>query len=68
MTNKEAVVDVLSKYGCMTSKEIAVMVMRDYELSVTPAQVAGSLRPLIAQGLAASSKDSYGKTKYWLNK
>lgn len=66
MNNKEAVVDVLGKYGCMTSKEIAVMVFHDYELSITPAQAASVVRPLVAEGLAASSKDSYGKNKYWL--
>lgn len=68
MDKKEAVVKVLDTYGCSTSKEIAVLALRDFGLALTPAQVAGTMRPLIAKGLAASSKDSKGATKYWLTK
>ena len=31
-----------------------------------PAQVAGALRPLVAQGKAANSKDGRGQTRYWM--
>lgn len=66
MENKEVVVRVLKDYGCSTSKEIAVLALRDYDVSMSPASAAGALRPLVAAGLAANSKDGYGKVKYWL--
>lgn len=67
-TNKEMVVEVLAEYGAMTSRQIAVQVNNKIGVVLTPAQVAGALRPLVAQGKAANSKDAKGKTVYWLNK
>ena len=64
-TNKEMVVEILNEYGAMTSRQIAVQINNKMGVSLTPAQVAGALRPLIAQGKAANSKDAYGKTVYW---
>ena len=66
MTNKEMVVEVLQNYGAMTSRQIAVQIFNKLGVSVTPAQVAGVLRPMIVAGQAANSKDEYGKMKYWL--
>jgi hypothetical protein len=66
MSNREMVVEVVDKYGAMTSKQAANLVYREYGITLTPAQVAGSLRPLVAQGKAATSKDAYGKTVYWI--
>lgn len=65
-TNKDYVVDVLSKYGAMTSRQIAVQVNVKHGITLTPSQVAGALRPLIAKGLAANSKDERNQTRYWL--
>ena len=66
MKNKDMVVSVLRDYGAMTSSQIAVQVNIRYDVSMTPAQAAGALRPLTAKGYAANSKDGYGKTVHWL--
>ena len=66
-TNKEAVFNILKQYGCSTSKQIANIAHRDYNLCITPAQVSGFIRTLVKTGMAASSKDGYNKTYYWLN-
>lgn len=66
MTNKELVVEALNTYGAMTSRQIAVQVNNKKGVVLTPAQVAGALRPLVAKGIAANSKDSHNKTVYWI--
>lgn len=66
MTNKELVVNVLNTYGAMTSRQIAIQINNKHGISITPAQVAGALRPLAAKGMTANSKDSHGKSVYWL--
>lgn len=68
MSNKEVVIEVLKKYGCSSSRQIAILALRDYDVHMTPAQVSGALRPMIAKGLAANSKDDKNTTIYWLNK
>lgn len=68
MTNKEMVIEILNEYGAMTSRQISVQIFNKMGVSLTPAQVAGVLRPLIAAGKAANSKDEHGKTKYWMVK
>ena len=68
MTNKKMVVEVLQNYGAMTSRQIAVQIFNKYGASITPAQVAGVLRPLIVKGEAANSKDERNQTRYWLVK
>ena len=68
MSNKEVVVEILSTYGAMTSTQIAVQAQVKKGFSITPAQVAGVLRPLIATGKAASSKNEYNKNVYWITK
>lgn len=67
MEAKEAIIRTLGTYGCSTSKQIANLTLRDFNIAVTPAKVSGILRPLIARGLAANSKDANGHTIYWLN-
>jgi hypothetical protein len=68
MTNKKMVVEVLQNYGAMTSRQVAVQIFNKYGASITPAQVAGVLRPLIVKGEAANSKDERNQTRYWLVK
>ena len=65
-TNKEMVIEMLSTYGAMTSRQISVQLYNKMGVSLTPAQVSGSLRPLLAKGYAANSKDDRGQTRYWL--
>ena len=65
MTNNEMVAEILTKYGAMTSKQIAVQLYNKMGVSLTPAQVSGSLRPLIAKGEVASSKDDRNQMRYW---
>ena len=66
MTNKEMDVEVLQNYGAMTSRQVAVQIFNKYGTSITPAQVAGVLRPLIVKGEASNSKDERNQTRYWL--
>lgn len=66
MTNKEMVAEILSTYGAMTSKQIAVQLNIKKGVVLTPAQVAGALRPLVAQCKAANSKDEHGQMRYWM--
>ena len=66
MTNKELVVDVLNTYGAMTSRQIAVQINNVHGVVLTPAQVAGAMRPLTAKGMTANSKDAHNKSVYWL--
>lgn len=68
MTNREMVLRTLATYGSSTSKQIANLIHRDYGVTLTPAQCAGAVRPLIAAGKAASSNCGAGQTRYWLNK
>ena len=65
-SNKEMIMNVLSEYGAMTSHQIAVQVNLRHEVVLSPAQVAGAMRPMVAKGYAANSKDSHNKTVYWL--
>jgi hypothetical protein len=65
MTNKEMVAEILGKYGAMTSKQIAVQLNIKMGVVLTPAQVAGALRPMIVKGEVASSKDERNQTRYW---
>ena len=66
MTNKIMVAKALSEYGAMNSKQIANVIYRKQGVTLTPAQVAGALRPLAAKGMTANSKDAYGKSVYWM--
>ena len=65
MEKKNLVKEVLNTYGCSTSKEIANLIYRNYNVQITPAQVAGVIRPMITHGEAASSKNDKNVTVYW---
>lgn len=67
MSNKELVFNTLKTYGCSTSKQVANLIHRNFNVSLTPSQVSGSIRSLIKTGVAANSKDGYGRSYYWLN-
>ena len=66
MTNREAVVKILSDYGTMSALETAAFAKRKLGYSISASEVSGTLRPLISKGFAASSNCGYGKTVYWL--
>lgn len=66
MTNKEMVAEILTKYGAMTSKQIAVQLNVKMGVIMTPAQVAGSVRALVASGQVATSKDERNQNRYWV--
>ena len=66
MTKREMIVEMLDTYGAMTSNQIAVQVNNKKGVSLTPSQVAGALRPLIAKGEVANSKDDRNQTRYWM--
>ena len=65
-SNKEMIMNVLSEYGAMNSHQIAVQVNLRHGVVLSGPQVAGAMRPLVANGMAASSKDTHNKTTYWL--
>ena len=65
MTNKEMVAQVLNDYGAMTARQISVQINNKLGVVLTPAQVAGALRPMVARGEVANSKDSRGQMRYW---
>lgn len=69
MTNKEAVIAVLTEHSCLTAMEVRQFAKRMCGYDITPQAVAGAMRPLIATGQASSDKHpANGKTVYWLNK
>ena len=69
MTNKDVVIKVLNEYPCLTAMEVRQFAKRLCDYDITPQAVAGTMKPLIAAGLAASDKHpSNGKTVYWINK
>ena len=66
MSNREMMVDILANYGCMSAAQLKNFIQRKYNVSLTPGAIAGALRPLVGQGLAANSKDGNNKTIYWI--
>lgn len=68
VAKKDIVRAVLENRSCVSAKELAMWVKRDIGLSMTPAGVAGVLRPMVASGEVASSNCGIGNTVYWVNK
>lgn len=66
MESKKMIVEILNKYGCSSSRQIMNLILRDFNVRLTPAQISGVLRPMITKGAAASSKDAYNTTVYWV--
>ena len=66
MDNKELITKILMEYGCSTSLQIVGIANREYNIALTPAKVAGAIRPMIKVGEAASDKNLKGATVYWL--
>lgn len=67
LTNKEIVYNLLKTYGCSTSKQLANLANRDFNVQVSPTQMAGAMRPLVKAGRIGSSKDEKSSTRYWIN-
>ena len=69
MTNKDVVIKVLNEHACLTAMEMRQFAKRLCDYDITPQAVAGTMKPPIAAGLAASGvRPDNGKTVYWLNK
>lgn len=66
MEKKEIVTKVLSKYSCLTAREISAFAKRDFNEDITPPQVTGSLRVMYLAGTVSKSKNLNNKTVYWL--
>jgi hypothetical protein len=66
MTNKEMIAQMLGDYGAMTSRQIAVQIFNKLGVSLTPAQVAGTLRSMMIKNEVANSKDERNQSRYWL--
>lgn len=67
LTNKEIVYNLLKTYGASSSKQLANLAHRDFNVQVSPTQMAGAMRPLVKAGRIGSSKDDKGATRYWIN-
>lgn len=65
MTNQEAVIAVLTKHGCESSREISQSAMRNFKYKISPSTVSGIARNLVRQGILASSEYN-GSQVYWL--
>ena len=65
-TNKEMIEEIIKTYGAMTSRQIAVQLYNKMGVSLTPAQVAGSVRILVAENKLATSKDARNQNRYWV--
>lgn len=65
---KKVIVEILEAHSCLTTKEIANFAIRNYNERMTPAQVAGVLRPMRAKSQVGTSVDANGSTVYWLVK
>ena len=67
MTNKDVVIKVLNEHPCLTAMEVRQFAKRLCNYDITLQAVAGTMKPLIAAGLAASGvRPDNGKTVYWL--
>ena len=66
MENREVVLKVLKKYGVSTAKQVVVLARRDFNVELTGPKVSGTLRPLVAKGQIATSKDINNTTVYWI--
>ena len=53
MTNKDVVIKVLNEHPCLTAMEVRQFAKRLCNYDITPQAVAGTMKPLIAAGLAA---------------
>jgi len=63
---REMVIKTLVTYGCSTANDIVRLVKQEYNVLLTPAKIAGAMRPLIARGLAANADNGNGKKVYWI--
>lgn len=63
---REMIIQTLLAYGCSSANDIGRLVKKNYGIIVTPAKIAGALRPLISRGMAASSDNGNNKKVYWI--
>ena len=66
MEKQKMIVEVLKNYGCSTAADISRLVKREFGENITVNSVAGTLRPMIARGLAANADNGNGKKVYWI--
>lgn len=66
MEKIEMITTVLHEHPCLNSNEIKGFIYRKYGVTISAQSVAGTLRPLVAQGKVG--KDNHtGKMVYWMN-
>lgn len=68
ITNKEAILAIMIKYGAQDARHIAMDAKRVLGVDLSPAQVSGILRPMVARGQVGCSNCGAGGTHYWLIK
>ena len=67
MTSKqEMVLTTLKNHGCATTSTLAFLINKTYQQILTPASIAGTIRPFIQRGMAANADNGFGKKVYWL--
>ena len=60
------ITNILHEHPCLNSNEIKGFIYRKYGENISAQSVAGTLRPLIAQGKVGKS-NATGKMVYWMN-
>ena len=63
---RKAVIGIYTEYGCMSSEQASCFIKRKMGLTISASAVSGILRPLIAKGYAATSKNEKNTSIYWL--
>ena len=65
MDKKELILQALSEYSCVTSKELSNYIKRAYKEDISPSSICGALKTFERQGKVAKSNCGIG-THYWV--
>lgn len=65
MANKDFILQALSEYSCVTTKELSNYIKRTYNQSISPSFIASALRTYIQEGKVAKSDCGIG-VHYWV--
>lgn len=63
---QKMIIEVLRKYGCCTTADIARLVNKQFAQNLSPASISGTIRAFISRGLMANADNGYGKKVYWM--
>lgn len=66
MDTKELVIQALTEYSCVTTKQLSNYIKRMYNQAISPASIGGILRTFEREGKVGKSNCGIG-THYWVN-